>query len=113
MMSTYANIHVGDECFCICNDGFPFGTVPLLAPLIEKAKGSKYPEATLKGLLLENDVYLGTAALASYDYTVQENTILFQIDGKQFKIEVREGRMYHNGREITEGDLWKVLELKS
>ena len=62
-MSTYANIHVGDECFCICNDGFPFGTVPLLASLIEKAKGFKYPEATLKGLLLERPLKKATFRL--------------------------------------------------
>ncbi len=42
-MSTYANIKVGYQDFCICNDGAPSNIVPWLASLIEKAKESQYP----------------------------------------------------------------------
>ncbi len=59
----------------------------------------------MKGLLLEDDVYLGTAALAAYEYTVEENIISFEMDNKQYKIEAKDGKMYSNGKEILEETL--------
>ena len=107
-MSTYANIRIGCRYFCVCNDGHPGNLVPWLASLIEEAEESEYPEATLKGLLLEDGVYLGKAALASYTYGVERNIISFQMDREQFKIEVQNGKMYSNGEEISQEILFGV-----
>ena len=107
-MSTYANIKVGGHVFCVCNDGNPSNIVPWLASLIEVAKDSQYPQATLKGLLLEEDINLGKAALASYNYTVEGNRISFQTNSEQFKIEIKNGKMYRNGEEISQEILFGV-----
>ena len=107
-MSTYANIEIGYHSFCICNDGYPSNVVPWLASLIEKSKESKYSEATFKGLLLEeDDVYLGTAYLESYNYTVEKNIISIVKDKKQFKVEVKGRKIYSNGIEISNDILSK------
>jgi len=107
-MSTYANIKVGGSVFCVCNDGNPSNIVPWLASLIEEAKKSEYPQATLKGLLLEDDAVLGKASLASYTYGVERNIISFQTDTQQFKIEVKNRKIYSNGEEISQEALFGV-----
>jgi len=107
-MSTYANIKIGCRYFCVCNDGHPGNIIPWLASLIEEAKESEYPEATLEGLLLEDDAYLGRADLASYIYEVEGNIMSLQMDKEQFKIEVKNGKMYSNGEQVSQEELFGV-----